>query len=219
MKSLKNAVPWIAKGILIATVLGFVLAASVPRMSIRFGLLQGDTDGNQQCITNLACISAGTGTFNNLNATNLTVYQNLTVTTINNNPVSAFGGGTCDVLSVLDMGSDLVVQAQTNTYYINWGHTNSVGQTNIYASLQATNDVQILHPTNGIRGSLMSFNVVAWGGDRVVFLDTNWPHFDTNGGFVLAGSKYVMYLTNHNELRVTIQSNVVDSLLWAVFGQ
>jgi hypothetical protein len=202
-------------------VLGFLIAATTPKYGLYGSFLQSNMDGNQQCITNLACIQAGTGTFNNINATNATI-NNLTVSNINNVSVNNLLLGrisTVDMMAVIDMATNLFKAGTPNEYWIDWGHTNSLGQTNIYASLAASSDVKLHLPTNGIRGSLMSFNIVAVGGNRTITIETNMPHFDTNGGFALSGSLYSLLLTNGCELRMSMQSNQTMSTIWRTFGQ
>ena len=205
-----------------------MVAASVPRTPLRYPLLQTDMDGGGQCITNLGClqvgsVSATTITTSNLFATNITAQtlnvSNVNVATINNNSFSTL----CNVqlLEVFDMGTNAVLQAAgTNRYWMDMKHTNAMGQIDIYATLVPTNDVQIELPTNGFRGGLLSFNILARGADRVVFFPTNFAAFNTNdAGLVLAGSRYVGHLTSGNEYRFTIQSNVTYSLLSKSIGQ
>jgi hypothetical protein len=121
--------------------------------------------------------------------------------------------------------SNMTLISQTtlsNTYWWNCGITNLYGQTNIYQSLIATNDIVFAGLTNQTQGSLLSYNVYASGGTRGIFIPTNKVNdnrFDTNG-LVITNNFYLLRLTNGNELRMTIQANVNgNSFLWRTFGQ
>ena len=177
-----------------------------------------DVNGNQQCITNLACLEVSDITATTINATNinvatLNITSNLTFNNLSLRP-------TVDLLNVYDLATNLVTPGATNRYQLDFGHTNAIGATNIYATLRATNDVRFDMPTNGIRGSLLSFNVVAAGANRVIYMPTNLPHLDTNeAGFALSGSLYTLVLTNGNEFWMSLQSNQTLSTITRVVGQ
>lgn len=183
-----------------------LIVAAVSRKPLENAFLQNNLDGNQKCITNLACIEATSGAF-----------SNLTVVTINGVTVAG-ANANVNLLEVFNMGTNLVTQGATNHYWLDMAHTNSAGLIDIYATLSATNDIQFEMPTNGFRGALLSFNVLASGADRIIYMPTNFPHFNTNdAGFALAGIKYVLRLTNGTEFRLSVQSNNTYSTLSRTF--
>jgi hypothetical protein len=203
-------------GALMTVWLAGMLMAPSQRTPVLNGFLQSDFDGNQFCIVNLGCLEAGSITASNINTTNLNV------STINSVSVANFLNirSSFDPFTVVDMATNLFKSGTPNEYWIDWGHTNNLGQTNIYGTLTATADVKLHLPTNGVRGSLWSFNVVASGANRTITLETNMPHFDTNGGFALNGSSlYSLLLSNGCELRMSFQSNSTMSVLWKTTGQ
>lgn len=105
----------------------------------------------------------------------------------------------------------------TNYFLLDFGRTNTLGQGLIYASSVATNDVVFTSITNLTQWGLLSLNVVASGANRTIYVP-QWPHFITNGWFSTNGF-YGMVLTNGNEFRLTVQSNLTLSTTWATFGQ
>jgi hypothetical protein len=106
----------------------------------------------------------------------------------------------------------------TNFYWFDFGISNSFGQNCIYATLLATNNVDFLGVTNLNIWKLLSVNVVASGGNRVIALPNTWPHFNTNG-WTSNGNIFYLTLTNGNEFRITIQSNITQSVIWTTVGQ
>lgn len=223
----------------LAVIAGILLiAATLPRVGINNAFLQSDLDGNQKCINNLGCLNVGNISVSNLTAVNLTALNsyisnlvasnitaqtinvsNLNAVTINSNSVTLLAN--VELLEVFDMLTNAVLASQfTNRYWMNMAKTNSLGKVNIYATLTPTNDVQLELPTNGFRGGLLSANILARGANRTIFFPTNFAAFNTNdAGFVLKGSRYVLTLTNGNELRFTIQSNGTYSVMTKAFGQ
>lgn len=115
-------------------------------------------------------------------------------------------------------GFTLTPVTNTDLYWWDFGVTNALGQKLIYATLQATNDVEFIGVTNCTKWGTLSFNVVASGADRLVRLPTGLPHLDTFG-LTLTNGAYQLTLTNGNEFRMTIQSNSTLSTLWTTFGQ
>lgn len=182
-------------GVVMLLCQGAGICANTP---INNGLLQSDMNGNQKRITNLADV----------------VTTTLTVSGQSVNVVVTNG---VDLLN----GFDMVVAAagaNTNFYWWDFGRTNSNGQKVIYGYLTATNDVAFYGPTNHKQWSLLSYNVVASGANRRVYIPSTLPHFNTNG-FVLGGGYYYFTLTNGNEFRMSIQSNRTLSTIWSTFGQ
>lgn len=130
---------------------------------------------------------------------------------LNTQIYSALAPVTFDVLQVYP-------DSQGTNFWWNCGRTNSSGQTYIYQSILATNDVNFTGVTNCVMGSILSFNVVASGADIQISVPASLPHLDTNG-LALAGAVYSLTLTNGNEFRMTLQSNITLSTLWTTFGQ
>lgn len=199
------------------------IAATVPRFALKNALMQTDMDGGQECITNLECIQVGSITTTYLTVTDTASIENLTVNNLNTTTINSNSFTTlCNVqlLEVFNMLTNDVLQGSTNRYWLDMQHTNALGQIDIYATLTPTNDAQFELPTNGFRGGLLSFNVLARGADRTLFFPTNFAAFNTNdGGLARAGSRFVVHLTNGNELRWTIQSNDTYSVMTKIFGQ
>lgn len=224
----------------------FVVGATV-RSGISHLLLQGDADGGQNCFTNLACIEATTGTFSNLYSTNgffQNVYvsnlyvTNLTVQILNVSNV--FLNGVVPSGYNPDSGYVLASTQRTN-YVIDFGTTNMQGQTNLFGSIDATNDVNLAGFANGGMWKLFEINIIAHGGTRLLtitnawhnFVDVNGARFDTNGagstgqGWIASGNYYTYYLSNNNEIVIAMQSNSPApcpdsnqlSFLWSSKGQ
>lgn len=105
----------------------------------------------------------------------------------------------------------------TNYFLLDFGKTNLLAQPLIYASAIATNDVVFTGTTNLLQWGVLSANVVASGANRTIYVP-QWPHFITNGWFSSNGF-YGIVLTNGNEFRLTVQSNLTLSTTWATFGQ
>jgi hypothetical protein len=105
----------------------------------------------------------------------------------------------------------------TNYYVWDLGGLNPAAQP-IYASLTASAPSYFLGVTNGIKWGLLSFNVVASGGNQVIAVADTLPHFNTNGWSHVSGT-YYFTLTNGNEFRMTVQSNSTLSTTWQTFGQ
>lgn len=103
-----------------------------------------------------------------------------------------------------------------DTYLLDFGRTNSLGQPYIYNSILATNRSRMV-VTNCSQWGLLSLNVVA-SANVFVFFPTNLPHLDTNG-LTFSNGVWGLVLTNGNELRMTFQSNITMSSLWTTFGQ
>jgi len=124
------------------------------------------------------------------------------------------------VSATLD-GFDMLPVAQgnpSNIYWLDFGKSNAAGTPLVYATLTATNDVRFAGITNCDKWRMLSFNVVASGGNRLIQMPTNFPHISTNG-LTYANGSYQLTLTNGNEFRMTIQSNSTLSTLWTTFGQ
>jgi hypothetical protein len=98
-------------------------------------------------------------------------------------------------------------------YWLDFGRTNAQGQTYIYQTILATNNVTFIGATNCTYGGLLSLNVVASGGNRTVKFPPNLPHLDTNN-LTLVGGAYQLTLTKGNLLRASFQSNITFETLW-----
>jgi hypothetical protein len=121
---------------------------------------------------------------------------------------SNFNSMTTNWAATLDgfIMSPVVSTTTTNTYWWDFGQTNSLGQPLIYATLNATNTVKFAGPTNGHLWSLLSIGVYANGADRSILFPTNLPFLVTNN-MVLTNGQYVLTLTNAHLLRLTLESN------------
>lgn len=117
----------------------------------------------------------------------------------------------------IEDGYLLEPSSQTNIL-LDFGRTNNAGLKLVYASYSATNDVVITGLTNFFQWSILSVNIVASGADRNIYVPSTWPHFNTQN-WELQGSKLHLTLTNGNELRLTLQTNITLSTTWATFGQ
>ncbi len=114
------------------------------------------------------------------------------------------------------VGTQIFAVNGTNVW-LDFGLTNDSGPI-VYQTLIATNNVNFLGPTNAEIWRLISLNVFASGADRTLSIPTNLPHLNTNG-LILGGSTFRLVLTNGNEFRITLQSNLSLSTLWTTFGQ
>lgn len=106
-------------------------------------------------------------------------------------------------------------------YAMDFKRTNALGQILIYGSIVATNNAR-LEITNCVQWSLLSINVIASGATVRVLLPYPLPHLSTNGFTIFTTNSitnYSLFLTNGNEFRLTLQSNVTMSTLWSTFGQ
>ena len=118
-----------------------------------------------------------------------------------------------------------------SNFTLDFGHTNNFGQTNIYATIDATNNVNISGFTHFNMWGILSVNIFADGGNRTVWFPGNWwnpPNADlATNNLVISGSQYYIVLNNGNELRLTLQSNAPPpavtsnhlSVIWTTFGQ
>jgi hypothetical protein len=114
--------------------------------------------------------------------------------------------------------SPTVVHGATNVYWMDFGMTAN-GLPLLYATLSGTTSfVQLAGPTNCSMWKLLSLNVIASGADRTILVPDSFPHFTTNG-WTHAAPYYSIVLTNGNELRLTIQSNITLSTTWQTYGQ
>lgn len=111
-------------------------------------------------------------------------------------------GATLDGFSM----SPAVSTLTTNSYWWDFGITNTLGQPLIYATLSATNTVNFIGPTNGHVWSLLSFAVKANGADRNLLFPSNIPLLNTNG-MTLTNGCYLLTLSNATVFRMTVQSN------------
>lgn len=148
-------------------------------------------------------------------ATNSSTINNF-ITTIN--PEAEFNGV-------------VLVPTQATNYILDWGTTNNFGQTNIYGTIDATANVNITGFAHGFMWGLFSVNIIADGGNRVVWFPANWwnpPNADLSTNNLTAdGATYRITLMNGNELRLTVQSNAPPpcvtsnhlSVIWTTFGQ
>jgi len=154
---------------------------------------------------------------------NQTVISNISFTTSSNTVLSL--ASTVSPVSLLSISNMTlaVSSAGSNTYWLNCGITNSLGQTNIYQAVYATNDVVLGGVTNSINGSLLSTHIFALGANRTIFFPTNvfqsgYAKFITNG-LTLASQAETLVLSNGNELRLTFQADKTNAWLWTTFGQ
>jgi hypothetical protein len=178
---------------------------------------------NQILITNL--VSSSNSTFvTNITAVTISVTTNFTfVNSIVTNIVPL----------TLYTNVPMTVATQnvaSNQYWLDFGVTNEWGQKYVYQDLLATNNPVFCGITNNYRSSPLSFRVIASGGDRTIFWNTNWlpSYFYTNVGIIPSNTYYAYVLSNKNELRVTMETfstnqtgqvTSTNSLLWTTFGQ
>jgi hypothetical protein len=103
--------------------------------------------------------------------------------------------------------------SQVTNVWIEMGRTNSNGERLIYGTMTATNHVYLFGLSNAVRGSLLSFNVIASGGSRSITINSNLvPHFDTNV-WTVAGARLQVLLQQNHEARLTFQSNDTMSVI------
>lgn len=190
---MKNRIQYFLLGLLVV----FVIAAATP---ISFLKLMSDADGNQHSITNLASISVDE------------IHGDAT----NQFAAGSGGGGLTSSNYVNKIGVAIYPTDKTNFWW-DFGLTNDAGPI-VYQTISATNNVNFLGVTNGFQWGLISVNVTAVSGDRIISVPTNLPHFNTNG-FTLSGTSYRFTLTNGNEFRISVHSNSTLSTMWATFGQ
>lgn len=127
----------------------------------------------------------------------------------------------------LNTGYVLTSVGGVTNYFLDCSRTNNLLQTNVYATIDAQNNVNILAVTNMPHGSWapFSFNIIADGGNRVVWFPGSWwnpPMADLSTNNLTAdGSTYRITLASGNEMRVTIQTNAANhfSIIWTTFGQ
>lgn len=97
--------------------------------------------------------------------------------------------------------------SQETNVWVDFSRTNSLGEELIYGTMTATNNVFLYGLSNCVRGSLVSFNVIAASTNRLLSISTNLiPHPDTNV-WTLSGARYQVLLTTNHEARITFQSN------------
>lgn len=97
--------------------------------------------------------------------------------------------------------------SQFTNFLLDFRRTNSNGERLIYGTLTATNNVYLIGLSNCVRGSLLSFNMIASGSSRTLIVESNLvPHFDTNV-WTIAGTRLQVLLQTGHEARLTFQSN------------
>ncbi len=204
----------IASAILAAFALMLAGASAAP-LPLYQPKMQSDMNGGGFSITNLAGFAA-----TNMSVTNLVV-SNAYFITITGPATNQFGtgssGSTVGTNYVTPIGSQIYPDSQGTNFWWNMGLTNAYGPV-VYFSITGTNNGNFLGVTNSRQWGLLSVNFVASGADRLITIPTNLPHLSTNG-LTLMGSRYGFTLTNGNEFRITLESNVTLSTLWTVIGQ
>lgn len=194
--------------VLVASVLSVLLVllvvAATQQPILRL-LLQQDADGGGNSFTNLL----------NLVASNATLQR------ISGPATNQFGSGSGSLLNssnyVNKIGVEIFSASNSTNYWWDFGLTNDAGPI-VYQTVFATNNVNFLGVTNVRQWAQISMNVVARSADRTISIPTNLPHLNTNG-LQIGGSTYRLVLTNGNEFRITIQSNITLSTIWTCFGQ
>lgn len=207
-----------------------------------------DSSGNLNSLQGYNISGVGRGYFASLNVSNaffaLGVYTNdapydvpfgfdqsngAIVTTTNGDAYLGRTNGlvklAVDYNNGVDLFTDYLLSASldvnTNVLALDFMATNGAGQRLLYAYYVATSDVRV-YTTNTAIGRMLSYNIVASGGNRKLYYPTNtfhYPNFTTNG-WTLTGPYYTLILTNGNELRMSHRTNTaVFSTLWQSFGQ
>lgn len=143
-------------------------------------------------------------------------FSNVTLNGTTSGSLTNFGA-TLDGVQIYSQG----FTNDADLYWLDFNRTNEFGQVLIYHSIVATNNAR-LTITNNLQWRLLSINVIASGATVRVLLPYPLPHLNTNGFTIYTTNSitnYSLFLTNGNEFRFTIQSNVTYSTLWSTFGQ
>lgn len=206
-------------------------AANDRFMLLRSNWSPGFTTNYTLAFSDLVGILATNNSFLNQLITNATFQSNFIFYATNSSTINNF----ITTISPYSLNSGYVLTAagQVTNYLLDCGRTNNIGQTNIYATIDATANVNLLAITNLGVGNWapFSFNIIADGGNRVVWFPSSWwnpPFADlSTNNLTVDGSTYRILLTSGNEMRITIQSNAPPpcptsnhlSVIWTTYGQ